>query len=82
MINIINILKGWENFLDKSEVSENVAKSRAEICSTCPFAKHSKLIAFIKDDLKEIEGFKCTKCSCPLSAKLRSLNETCPDGRW
>lgn len=82
MINVINILKGWQNFIDKSEVSEEVAKNRAAKCSVCPFAKHSKLLAFINDDLKEIEGFKCSKCSCPLSAKLRSLNETCPDGRW
>jgi hypothetical protein len=79
---IKNVLNGWENFLDKSEVTEDLAKQRAKECVKCPKAKHGLLTAFINDDLKEIEGHYCDICKCPLSAKLRSENENCPINKW
>ena len=75
------ILSGWKNFLDKSEVVETVAKERAAICAACPHAKHGKLLAFIKDTLKEVQGSYCEECGCPLSAKVRS-NDICPKQKW
>lgn len=80
---ISNFLNGWSNFMKKSEVIEQVAVGRALFCIDCPSAKYSKTIkAFVNDDLKEIEGFVCGECKCPLSAKLRSENEKCPLGKW
>ena len=79
---ISNILNGWQNFLSKSEVSEALAKQRAQICLNCPHNKEGKVLAFIKDDLKEIESHYCDLCKCPLSAKLRSENEKCDLGLW
>lgn len=75
------ILSGWKNFLDKTEVIEAVAQKRAAICSACPNAKQGKLLAFIKDKLTEIRGAYCSVCSCPLSAKVRS-NDICPENKW
>lgn len=83
MINISNILNGWSNFIKKSEVTELIAVERATHCIDCKETKHSKTIkALIKDDLKEVEGYICNICKCPLSAKLRSENEQCPLGKW
>lgn len=79
---ISNILNGWENFIEKNEVSEKLAKLRAIECANCPMAKKGILTAFINDDLKEIEGYYCKKCTCPLSAKIRSINESCPLKLW
>lgn len=75
------ILSGWKNYLDKGEVTEEIAKQRAAICSGCPHAKQGKLLAFIKDTLKEVEGAYCNACGCPLSAKVRS-NDICPKYKW
>jgi hypothetical protein len=85
MIN--EILNGWENFLVKSEVTEELAKSRATKCDVCIYKKYSKTIkAFVKDDLIEVEGFVCLKCpsiiKCPLSAKIRSEKSKCEIGEW
>jgi len=77
----ISILTGWKNFVSKSEVVESVAQDRAEICAACPHAHQKMLLAFIKDSLKEIEGYACNQCGCPLSAKLRS-NDKCPINKW
>jgi hypothetical protein len=74
-------LNGWKNYIDKSEVTENLAKQRAAICSACPCAKYGKLLAFVKDSLKEVEGAYCSLCSCPLSAKVRST-DICPENKW
>ena len=74
-------MSGWKNYLDKCEVSEANAKDRASTCAACPEAKNGKLLAFIKDDLKEIEGTYCKACGCPLSAKVRS-HDTCPKNKW
>jgi hypothetical protein len=81
-VQISNILNGWQNFIAKSEVSEKLAKERAAECAKCTHAKEGKLLAFIKDDLKEIESCYCDICKCPLSAKLRSELETCDLGLW
>lgn len=81
-MNIKNILNGWLNFIEKSEVTEEIAEKRAMHCAKCVECKEGKLLALIKDDLKEIEGFYCALCYCPISAKIRSELETCPKGLW
>lgn len=75
------ILTGWKNFIDKSEVVEEKAKERAAICAACPYAKQGKLLTFVKDTLKEVQGAYCEKCGCPLSAKIRSI-DICPIDKW
>lgn len=75
------ILTGWKNYLDKSEVVEQVAKERAGICSKCPKAKKGSLLVFVKDKLKNVEGHYCSVCNCPLSSLIRS-NKNCELNKW
>lgn len=82
MSKIKNILSGWKNFIDKSEVVEIVAKERAEFCAQCPSSKEGLLLAFINDKIQNVQGHYCAECDCPLSAKIRSQNEKCPLGKW
>jgi len=81
-MNVKNILNGWQNFIDKSEVTETLAVQRALNCVDCVELKKGGLLSFMNDDLKEIQGHYCNICKCPLSAKLRSLNEVCPLNKW
>ena len=81
-LNFNKILNGWKNYAIKSEVVEKVAEERAEICGRCPFAQEKLLLIFVKDDFKEVEGMACTRCDCPLSMKIRSINENCPEKLW
>jgi hypothetical protein len=76
-----NILSGWKNYLDKTDVTEEIAKKRAALCATCPHAKQGKLLAFIKDSLTDVEGAYCNLCKCPLTAKVRST-DICPINKW
>lgn len=75
------IAEGWENFIDKSPIIEEVALERSKICAVCPHAKKGFITALIKDELKDIQGYYCAKCTCPLSAKIRS-KDICPLKKW
>ena len=81
MSKIEQIKQGWQNYLDRSEYDDEIVNKRAKICSNCDHAKQGKLLTFIKDELKEIQGFYCGLCTCPLSAKIRSESK-CDIQRW
>ncbi len=61
-----NMLNGWKNVVITDSEVEALAQQRSEICLGCP---HKKKIT-------------CGLCGCPLKAKLRAVDETCPDQRW
>lgn len=82
MSKISKIYKGWGSYLDDKPLSDE-EKRRVSICDTCPNKKFSKTISvFVDDDIKEIEGYLCNVCKCPLSAKIRSDNSRCPVNKW
>ena len=79
---VFRIIEGWKNFVFPDNEVEEMAKSRAEICGVCPFNVEG-VFEILKDRrIEEIEGDVCKLCGCPLSAKLRSPEEVCDDGRW
>jgi hypothetical protein len=83
-IKLQNIVNGWYNLAIHNSVVEEVALKRANICAKCPFAEMSSGVytAVIDNKTTQIRGLKCTKCGCPLSAKVRSSKDYCPIGKW
>lgn len=84
MSKVNDILNGWGNYFKGSDPATlEEAKRRAEICAKCPFMKKGKHAAILPDmQIKEIEGYYCGKCKCPISTIVRSKDYKCPDGRW
>lgn len=85
MIKIKNIITGWGKTLGLLEVSEEeklISLKRLEACSTCPAAKPSKVLEFIKGEAEEIDTLACTKCGCPIHEKSIVKDETCPMDKW
>ena len=82
MYKAIRILKAWSNAIVKDDTIEAEAKRRAQICVNCPFAKHGKILTFVKDSLKEVEGLYCSDCGCPLTGKLRSEHKDDICQKW
>jgi len=85
MFSFVNFFKGWGNWIVDNPEAAKMAYARAEHCKDCIYAVKGMISQWVGDDLKQIEGFKCDVCSCPLSAKLRSPGELCehPDGsKW
>ena len=75
-----HIAKGWWTYLFMSLPPE--AKKKAKICDTCD----SKVIGTYEDilpdySIKEVQGYKCGECNCPLSTLLRS-NKKCELGKF
>lgn len=82
-INLKNIVDGFSNLAFPDPEVEKMAIARAEICAGCPFAVKTGVYSMIVDKrTKQIQGMKCDKCGCNLSAKVRSANDTCPLGKW
>ena len=79
---LFNIINGWANFITKPDAVYEVAEARAKICAKCPYAVKKELLTFVKGEFKEIAGEACEKCSCPLPAKVWSINEKCPLEKW
>lgn len=82
MSKLSNILSGWKNFIWKSVEVERLATKRATICSGCPNAVEGSFEIIKDNEIKEISGMVCNMCLCPLSAKLRSPEESCPKKKW
>lgn len=82
-IKIKNIIDGFAGLAFPNKHTEIMANNRAQICAACPHAKAFGAYSVIIDNkTKSIQGMKCDLCGCALSAKVRSKNDSCPDGRW
>jgi hypothetical protein len=81
-----NIILGWTNLILPNQASETEAKLRAESCAHCEHAILSPGIYRIVVDNRtaEVRGMYCELCGCPLSAKVRSKDDYCPNNppRW
>ena len=73
MANLVTIIKAWIKVAKGFTTTEQ--KRRASICNLCTHKKYSKYLDFVNDDLKEVQGFICTDCGCPLIAKIRSTDK-------
>ena len=83
-VNKLNsIFHGWKNYAFPDASVEKLAKERAEVCGKCDSAVYGTYEKLMKDfSLKEVQGMKCNECGCPLSTKLRSVEEECPLKKW
>ena len=76
---IFNIAKAWAKVI--TQQTDEEAKRRAKICGGCESIEHSKFLDLVGDEIKEVKGFVCGECGCPLVAKVRS-NEKCDLKKW
>lgn len=78
-----SIVDGFANHVFPNPAIEDLAKTRASICSRCPHAMQSATMkkVIVDNKTKSIQGMYCNICGCSLSAKVRA-NDSCPKGRW
>jgi len=80
---LANIVSGFKNLAFPSKEVEEMAMKRAAICAQCPSAQKTGIYSVVVDNrTANIQGMKCTDCGCNLSAKVRSLHDYCPQGKW
>lgn len=60
------------NSLTKSLKSEHTPESRrrAAICAECPLKEKRFYADFVKAEIKEVNGYVCTLCACPIATKV------------
>ena len=80
---LANIIQGFANLAFENEQVETMAIKRAGICAECPAAVKTGAYSVVKDNrTTNIQGMKCNDCGCNLSAKVRSVHDYCPRGKW
>lgn len=72
-MNPLTIIKAWVKVYKGTTTAED--KRRYEICRKCEHAKYKSYLDFVDDDLKDVKGFICNLCKCPLVAKIRSKDK-------
>ena len=60
------------NALAKSLKGEHTPESlrRAKICAECPLKEKRFYADFVNAEIKDVEGFVCSLCACPISTKV------------
>jgi len=75
-------MAGWANLVFETPKVRAMAKKRAERCAKCHYSVKGFVAELINDEIVDVKGMVCHKCTCPLSAKIRSPYEKCPIGLW
>lgn len=71
------ILDAVKNYVARNSEVEALAATRMDICNECPLL-----------DLKGSKCFApgtqpcCGSCGCSLKLKTRSIDSSCPEGKW
>jgi len=60
------------NALTKSIKGKHTQESRrrSEICAKCPLKEERFYATFVNAEVKEVQGFVCTECGCPIATKV------------
>jgi len=65
------MVKEWLSVI-KGEKPTKLEYERAETCNGCAFKTKGVYPVFIKNNIKDISGYICCKCKCPLIAKIKT----------
>ena len=99
-----NIKEGWTNYLNYfytekfSDELKEMAKSRADICKSCPSLVESRVYTVIETMLPtgkvresltyeklegdKVQGYKCGECGCGFPANVFAKDKKCPLKKW
>jgi len=69
------MITGWSNLLFELETEK--AKEKSFFCLECKERKFTNFEIIKDNQIKELNGYICNLCKCPLIAKLRS-DSKCP----
>jgi len=71
------------NALTKSLKGNHTEESlrRSEICAACPLKEKRFYADFVKAEIKDVEGYVCTVCNCPIATKVFATEKEniCPN---
>lgn len=79
-----HIITGWGKVMGLMAVTpeeQALSNKRLAICSTCEFAKESKVLEVINDSTEKVDVIYCTDCKCPCMQKSLT-SDLCRKGFW
>lgn len=81
---LIDIAKGWFNFIKASPADKAMIDARLSICDTCPLKAQVHAVTKMAITSMNAQGsvYYCRQCGCPLAGKTANPGERCPVGKW
>ena len=58
------------------------SKRRAKICEGCDEKRKSIYSKFVNSEIKEINGFVCNRCECPIATKIFATENKNICNKW
>lgn len=65
---MLDFIKALAKSLKGNHTEESLR--RANICAQCPEKTKKFYAAFVNAEIKDIKGFVCDRCQCPLATKI------------
>ena len=83
-INVKHVFEGWKKVLFKDGESRQLATERYDKgCISCDHNVFSPAMRYVAKGTEfKFDSRKCSKCQCPLIAKLQVQEENCPLNKW
>jgi len=79
-MDVKNIVNGAKNTFT-SDSNPKRTKERVNICGNCIEKELWTPFKIIPETYEVIKGYRCKKCKCSLTLKVRS-NSSCPLNKW
>jgi len=72
------------NALTKSLTSKHTDETlrRSKICAGCPEKSKKFYADFVNAEIKEVEGYVCDRCACPIATKVFAKDKNNICDKW
>ena len=65
---MIDFIKALTKSIKGNPTDES--KRRSEICAKCPLKEKRFYADFVNAEIKEVQGYVCTVCDCPIATNI------------
>jgi len=75
------MIKEWISIITNKSVTLKEFE-RSKICGKCKHKTYTRYLELIKSEIKDVQGYYCNKCKCPLISKLKTDNPKHICDKW
>ena len=65
---MIDFIKALAKSMKGKHTQES--RRRAELCAKCPLKEKRFYADFVNAEIKDVQGYVCTLCDCPIATKV------------
>jgi hypothetical protein len=75
-----DFLQALKKNIDASHTDESLRRSK--ICGGCDEKSKRFYATFVKSEIKEVSGYACNRCDCPIATKVFATEQKNICDKW